>query len=64
MVLRRYLPFGGMPERHDLINAVARLPPKMAYGKTVFHHQVAAIAIIVLSVAVLAYIGFAIWSEP
>jgi len=26
--------------------------------------ELAAIAVIVLSVAVLAYIGFAIWSEP
>jgi hypothetical protein len=26
--------------------------------------EVAAIAVIVLSVAVLAYVGFAIWSEP
>jgi Tfp pilus assembly protein PilV len=34
----------------------------MAKGLTII--EVAAIAIIVLSVAVLAFIGFSIWAEP
>jgi Tfp pilus assembly protein PilV len=35
---------------------------RMAKGLTII--EVAAIAIIVLSVAVLAFIGFSIWAEP
>ena len=50
------------------INAAARLPPR-AWGmpfdpRRVFNLEVAAIAVIVLSLAVLAFVGFSIWAEP
>jgi hypothetical protein len=50
------------------INAAARLPPRawrMPFDpRRVFNLEVAAIAIIVLSLAVLAFVGFSIWAEP
>jgi hypothetical protein len=47
------------------INAAARQPPKAGYGvKRVSNIELAAIAVIVLSVAVLAFVRFSIWAEP
>ena len=47
------------------INAAARLPPAMAQmANRLSTIEVVAIAIIILSVAVLAFVGFAIWAEP
>jgi hypothetical protein len=47
------------------INVAVRLPKKtrgMARRLSII--DVAAIAIIVISVAVLAFVGFSIWAEP
>jgi hypothetical protein len=47
------------------INAVAPLPKKMArMARRLSIIDVAAIVIIVLSVAVLAFVGSSIWAEP
>jgi hypothetical protein len=56
---------GSYSGRMIQINAAARLPPKMAHMATRLSTiEVAAIAIIVLSVAVIAFVGFSILAEP
>jgi hypothetical protein len=46
------------------IKAAARLPPKWRMARRLSTIEVAAMAIIILSVAVIAFVGFSIWAEP
>ena len=46
------------------INAVARLPPKVAHGiKTAFHHRSGRARGIVVSVVIIALVLFSMWAE-